>query len=131
MSLNKLKLPFVILTILLLGGCAGAFKRPDPSADFGPPPQNYEQAIKDYFEVILKDPESARHRFGTPQKAYANEGLAYGGDVSWYGWLVDVDVNAKNSFGGYTGGKPYMVFFKGDRVIKHVEGRSHVLVHRL
>jgi len=80
--------------------------------------------------MVLKDPESARYRFGTPKKAYVNEGLAYGGGVAWYGWLVDVAVNAKNSFGGYTGAKPYVALFKNGRVHK-VAREDDLLLRRL
>jgi hypothetical protein len=128
MSLKSIYLIFVF--VVILNGCASALKHPSSTANFGSQPQNYEQAIKSYFEVILKDPDSAKYRFSAPVKAYGNEGLIYGGDVSWLGWLVDVDVNAKNSYGGYTGAKQYMVFFKGDRVFKHVKGRDHILLHR-
>jgi hypothetical protein len=120
-----------IAIALLVTACASAFQRPEPTADYGSPPQGYEEAIKARFEQVLKDPESARYRFGRPVKAYTNEGLAYGGKVSWVGYLVDVQVNAKNSFGGYVGFKPYMVFFAGDRVVRHIVGTEHILVHRM
>jgi hypothetical protein len=42
------------------------------------------------------------------------------------GYLVNVEVNAKNSFGGYTGSKPYMVLFSGDRIVRVYEGREGV-----
>ena len=130
MNPKSISLIIVLSFAFALNGCAGAFKRPSPTANFDPPPQNYEQAIKNYFEVILKDPDSARYRFSTPVKAYINEGLLYGGKVSWLGWLIDVHVNAKNSYGGYTGGSPYMVIFNGDHVVKHFKGKNHILLHR-
>src|SRR3989344_3264916 len=124
-------LSLCIVIVFLITACASAFQRPDPAADYGSMPQAYEEAIKTHFEQILKDPESARYRFGRPIKAYANEGLAYGGKIAWIGYLVDVQVNAKNSFGGYVGFKPYMVFFSGNRIVRHFEGSEHVLVHRV
>lgn len=120
-----------IATVFLVTACASAFQRPEPMSDYGSPPQGYEEAIKVHFEKVLKDPESARYRFGQPIKAYANEGLAYGGKVTWVGYLVDVQVNAKNSFGGYVGFKPYMVLFSGNRIVRYIEGKDHVLVHRM
>lgn len=128
----KVKITLTCISIaLLVTACASAFQRPEPTAEYGRPPQNYEDTIRAQFEQVLKDPESARYRFGHPVKAYANEGLAYGGNVSWVGYLVDVQVNAKNSFGGYVGFKPYMMFFSGDRVVRYLEGSEHVLVHRM
>lgn len=122
----------ISLTVaVLLTACASAFQRPDASANFGNPPQGYEEAIKAHFDQVLKDPESARYRFSRPIKAYTNEGLAYGGKVSWVGYLVDVQVNAKNSFGGYVGFKPYMLLFSGNSVGSKIEGSDHVLIHRM
>ncbi|MCK9455360.1 hypothetical protein [Sulfurimonas sp.] len=120
-----------IVVALLLSACAGAFQRPGPSVNYGNPPQGYEEAIKVHFKQVLKDPESANYRFGKPVKAYTNEGMVYGGKVSWVGYLVDVQVNAKNSFGGYVGFKPYMLLFDGNNIVKYIEGSDHVLVHRM
>jgi hypothetical protein len=51
--------------------------------------------------------------------------------VIWMGYMVDVEVNAKNSFGGYVGFKPYMVFFSGESIYRVHEGTSHVLMTRV
>ena len=121
----------VLAAVLLLGACAGSFERLPPGTDLGSPPVGYEDAIKKHFEKTLKDPESARYRIGKPIKAYANNGLIDGGNIAWRGYMVDVQVNAKNSFGGYVGFKPYMVFFSGNSVVRVYEGSEHTLVHRL
>jgi hypothetical protein len=125
--MHKAKTTLTCIAIaFLVTACASGFQRPEPTADYGSPPQGYEEAIKAHFEPVLKDPESARYRFGYPVKAYANEGSLYGDKVSWVGYLVNVEVNAKNSFGGYTGSKPYMVLFSGDRIVRVYEGREGV-----
>jgi hypothetical protein len=105
-----------LFAAILVAGCAGAFQKPSPEAGYGNPPRNYEATIRQHFENTLKDPESARYRFkAPPSRAYANEGLAY----------------AKNSFGGYVGFKPYMVFFSGESIYRVHEGTSHVLMTRV
>jgi hypothetical protein len=121
----------LLAPVVLLGACAGSFERLPPGADLGAPPVAYEQTIKAHFEDKLKDSDSARYKFGKPIKAYANNGLAYGGSIAWRGYMVDVQVNAKNSYGGYVGFKPYMVFFTGNFIHRVYEGNQHVLVHRL
>lgn len=96
-----------------LAGCA--FEHPSADAfNSAAPPQGYQQSVPLYFETRLKDPDSAKYQYGTPAKAYANNGLAYGGKVAWSGYALPVAVNAKNSYGGYTGYKPYVILFNGD-----------------
>jgi|JI102314A1RNA_FD_contig_21_16290514_length_532_multi_3_in_0_out_0_1 hypothetical protein len=118
-----------ILLSTVLSGCASNLARPTAAADYGKPPENYEAIVKTHFEAQLKDPESARYKFSNPVKAYGNEGIAYGGGIRWMGYLVKVEVNAKNSFGGYVGYKPYLILFSGNSIYKEVSGDSHPLIH--
>ena len=122
---------YFLATALLLSGCASSFQKPKSSANYGIPPVNYEQTIKEYFESVLKDPESARYRFSQPIKAYENEGLLFGGKVAWLGYLVDTQVNAKNSYGGYVGYKPYVFLFNGSQIRHVYEGSEFPWVHRV
>lgn len=124
-----LKRILCIVYAFALTGCASGFQRPTQNTYYGNPPQAYEQTIKSSFEQTLKDPESARYRIGKPVKAYRNTGLFYGGNISWSGYLVDVQVNAKNSFGGYVGFKPYIVLFSEERIFKVLEGGLDFLTH--
>lgn len=95
---------------LVIAGCATSFQEPNyVPADWGPVPENYESIIKAHFDNLLKDSESARFRFEKPFRAYQNYGLIKGGTIKWVGYLVQVHVNAKNSFGAYTGFKLYSV----------------------
>lgn len=107
---------FISLSLLPILGCAG-FQSPQPGADYGAYPSNYVDIVHEYFNQILKDPESARYRFDQPERGYMNHSLIYGGDVAWHGYLVKVDVNAKNSFGGYVGYTPYIVKIRDGKVI--------------
>ncbi len=119
--------------VTLLSGCSSSFQKPDMNADHGTPPVNYEQTIREYFESVLIDPESARYRFNQPVKAYENDGLVAGGDVCWLGYLVETQVNSKNRLGGYVGYESYVVLFKANDIYK-VQKRDiayAMLVHRV
>jgi hypothetical protein len=84
------------------------------SADYGSYPTNYEEKIKAYFDARLKDPYSAHYRFGVPHKGYTYlHGTLRAAD---FGYLVNVYINAKNSFGGYTGEELHIAFIKNDQV---------------
>lgn len=111
----------------LLTGCAGAFEPLPTTTVFGKPPTDIEGPIREHFNQVLKDPESVRFRFSPPRHAHANWGILEGGKIRWVGYLVQVDVNAKNSFGGYVGFTPYMALFWGDDrgLYRVVPGASH------
>lgn len=114
--------------LVLLSSCAVQFQKPSPDMSFDTAPDNYESRIVAYFHTILKDPESAKYEFDTPRRAYSNEGLAYGGKVRWTGYAVRVQVNAKNSYGGYAGFKTYTFLFNGNLINELREGSHPVLV---
>lgn len=118
--------------LLGLAGCAtsSSFAKPDMDPkNWGEPPTDYEGRIRAHFDKILKDGPSARYKLEQPVRAYANEGLMYGGGVRWVGYLVKLEVNAKNSFGGYVGWKPYMVMLSKDGIYQVLEGSAHPVVH--
>lgn len=44
--------------------------------------------------------------------------LIEGGKVATvYGWIVNVSINAKNSYGGYVGFKPYSFLFRAEEIV--------------
>ena len=58
-------------------------------------PANWQALIKKHMRQILKDPDSAQYKFlGEPVKQKV-DGVEL--------WILGVDINAKNDFGGYTG----------------------------
>ena len=80
------------------------------SANYGVYPQNYERQIRQYLNETLLDGGSARIRIITPPRKvfsiYKNPEDDYTGPsqlkyAQYY--VVCVNVNAKNAFGGYTG----------------------------
>ena len=120
--MNRIKTQAVMLTLtgsLFMGACATLPPPPDISA-FGAQPTNTEAAIKNYFETTLKDPDSARYRFedGFIRVACTYATLGQTTPVVWRPYWARVAlVNAKNSYGGYTGHQRFAVLFEGDTVV--------------
>ena len=65
-----------------------------------------EKIIKLWFQKRLKDPYSAQYEFQKPYKGYVAQSPLMGGNT-YYGYMCNVSVNAKNSYGGYTGISEY------------------------
>lgn len=109
-----LLLSFALVSAFILSGCAP--KPPSQveisSANYGTLPSDYKEQITKYIQSILKDPESARYTFEPPFKGYSQDGsLSSTGALVTYGQVVGVQVNAKNSYGGYTGNQLYVFMF--------------------
>ena len=86
-------------------------------ADYGAYPTNYQEIATAWFEESLRDPFSAQYRWeGEPQPGYHREAPITGGDVVEFGYIVYVDVNAKNGFGAYTGWEEYRLFIRDGEV---------------
>jgi hypothetical protein len=79
-------------------------------ADFGPRPENVEARVKTVFANSLKDPDSALYKFGELRHGWYFSGLLNGAEKI-FGWVQIVDVNAKNSYGGYVGYRRHYIFF--------------------
>lgn len=84
------------------------------SANYGILPSDYQNQIKNHMSSILKDPESARYNFLPTFKGYSQDGsLSSTSGGIRFGHVVPVLVNAKNSYGGYTGNQKYVFIFSG------------------
>lgn len=116
-----------LIVFLMAFGCAAvptmtAPKKPTSeeiaTADYGSPPIDYKSQIKSYFSQKLKDPESARYgQMTEPRKGYVlvrDRGVL----SNIFCYEVMVFINAKNSYGGYTGEKPYLFFFRDGKIIQ-------------
>lgn len=78
-------------------------------------PENAASIARAYILSSLKDPDSAQFRNGDLRKGWVRDGLLRGGAYH-FGWIYSVDVNAKNSFGGYVGyQKHYILIQNGSR----------------
>ncbi|MBL0352152.1 MAG: hypothetical protein IPP03_05670 [Dechloromonas sp.] len=118
--------PVLLVAMLTLTGCMNDAQRrdvesaawrktlPAPNANYGSYPTNYEQLIKAHLSNSLKDPESARYgRFSKPRKEHVIKS-----DEAVYGYSVCVPVNAKNSYGGYTGNHTFWYFFRDGQIVR-------------
>jgi hypothetical protein len=109
---------FIFAFSLALTGCAG-LKPPSKdeiaNAYYGSFPTNYRSDIESLIRPRLKDPDSARFTyFMEPTKGYYKWGRLE------FGYEVCVYLNAKNSYGAYTGNKiEYFMFRDGRIVVAH------------
>lgn len=90
--------------------------------DVGSPPLRPIAAAKAYFAGVLKDPYSAEYRqLSEPYAGRCRGGLAGKG---WRGYAVHVGINARNSYGGYTGETIYTVLYVNGTAVNAVEGAN-------
>lgn len=110
----------ILIMLFFLVGCVTAPTSEQlRNADYGTYPFNHEETIKNYMALRLKDPTSAIYTFGRqPRSMWAGGGLS--GPIQ-YGYGACAHINAKNSFGGYTGAKEYFFLIKNDQIIKEQE----------
>jgi len=108
---------------MFLAGCAFRPTHEElRNADYGRYPLEYERIIETRMFEILKDPSSAQYKFlGTPERAW----LGVGGRQ--FGYAVCVYINAKNSFGGYTGPRLNYFMIRNGSIIRHFGGEDNFL----
>lgn len=113
---------FLSLALVAIA-CASTPLVPRPTAaeieasDCGERPD--EDVAKSFAEFWilskLKDPESARIEWSAIHRStFRKSGT---NDLYQFAWELTAFVNAKNSFGGYTGSKPWHFFFRGDSLV--------------
>jgi hypothetical protein len=81
-------------------------------------PAHYEEAIRQYFQEHIKDPDSVQFKEITkPVMGYttAVTGILMR-ETRNYGWTVKATINAKNSRGSYVGFKSYTFLFRGEKI---------------
>ena len=107
----------ILLILALAAGLAGCATRLSPAetdAKYGPVPSDYKEKIKAYMEPRLKEPGSGRYNFDVPPFMAPSPHLEGG-------WTVTFFLNAKNSYGGYSGDKVAGCLFRqGEIVFCHV-----------
>jgi hypothetical protein len=141
--MNKILEQTIIITIsLFVSGCV-AVESPKPSTprpalgtpvrtvEYGYPPQNYRSTIKNYFANKIKRADKSTYKFSAPQKAYKRKALAYGGDIEWRGWLVDVSITTPNRVGRLMSPKYHMVLFNDSVIVEDILGHNHKLLTRV
>lgn len=103
----KFSIAIAIAVSMLISGCghvqtqkAAEWMAKTPASAWGAPPSDFSSA-KVLIQSFMIDPESTRFKFGRP---YRNWFETTGGQFEPH-WYVEVLVNSKNRFGGYTGDK--------------------------
>lgn len=112
----------LIAVAALVAGCASAPTTGEIAGfDYGPYPSAYQTVIQDYLRQRLKDPDSAQYQWERgPSQGWDRYGRLN------VGWRVCLQVNAKNSFGGYTGFRPYYFIINRDRIVRVEAGDNDV-----
>ena len=91
------------------------------NADFGGPAPSRQQVQNQVVAVVkskLKDPESGKVQIGDIRRGWLSVPDKPGTSAQlMYGWFVDVQVNARNSFGGYTGFQTWLFMFRDGQVV--------------
>lgn len=107
-----------LLASTALSGCASA--PPEyVEEDYGPPisQEDAEARAEPYFKKLLKDPYSAVFEWQPIRKGYWQSAPIFGGR-SAPGYVLEGTVNARNSYGGYTGAKRVVIVFNYGAVLK-------------
>lgn len=116
-------LPFLALSFLasgFLAGCAtGVSESELASVSYGPrPPENWQQAVRDYLDPRIPDPKTAIITFRTEPKPFLQKETPMR-DRQW-GWASCVWVN-ENHPRGYPNTYPITFFFREGRIV-HING---------
>lgn len=120
------------LTPIMLSACMQDYYRPDTSniapTDYGSPiaQADAESAAKEFLNARLKDASSAIYQCYPVTTGVERDALIFGGRV-WAGYELRCGVNAKNSFGGYTGFEPFIFMFHDGALVRAYHGQGTVI----
>lgn len=117
---NLMRLFIAFVFGFLLNACAASPPTNEEmlSADYGSyiSQQDAEQQAEQFLKRRLKDPGSAIFEWGQFGKGWFREAPIDGGALK-FGYMLHANINAKNSFGGYTGMKPHLfIFYNGNLI---------------
>lgn len=106
---------------LAVSGLTGCARMPTQSElagiNYGEPvlQDDAERQAKEFLGSQLKDPYSAVYTWQPVNTGWVKAPPLLGGGMD-AGWILKGTVNAKNSFGGYVGAKPYQFMFSGGQL---------------
>ncbi len=123
---NKRKIILALAVTAFFAAPANAKKRPPAVTlgELGASPANILPGVQAIAQSYLKDPYSAQYQIGSVFPGYCKEGWLKGNGIAWKGWAVNVLINARNSYGGYTGYLPHTVLFVGNQAVRIIEGEN-------
>ena len=118
-----------------LSGCAGKQYVWRPSAadietaDYGAYPHDYEGLIKEWYRQNLKDPDSVR--FGQITRPLREHAITNQfKKQAAYGYSVCGKVNARNSYGGFTGTKTRWFLVRNSRIVRSNKPKYGIYIGR-
>ena len=112
---------FLSVMMGLLTGCVAPPTEQELAkayASLGPWPSDHESVIREYMADLLKDPYSARYE----DTRLLGPGWYKSLNDLYAGYVVCSQINAKNSFGAYTGRQLHYFLIDDDWVIRHIGG---------
>ena len=90
-------------------------------ADYGAYPKDAKAIVLAYIKSTYKDPYSIQDlQVGTPQRQFIQAPPLLGGGTT-YGYLIAFSVNAKNSFGAYTGVQNHRLLVRNEQVVLNLD----------
>ena len=102
--------------LLALAGCVSPVTKEEmATADYGPKPAAYQDEIKSYLSLRLKDPKDAVVEFRNDPKMLYQRGTPVRGEQ--YGWGVCVFINDKNKQGAYDGFYPMSFVLRNEKIV--------------
>ena len=122
---RPVRLTSIVFFLAALGGAARADQGAVRGAGStpGPYPGAYDMIVRDYLAENLKDPASAIiEETRGPREGYYRPSAGAFGLLGFsfqnYGtWRVCYRINAKNSYGGYTGKELYAFYIQNGRIV--------------
>lgn len=78
--------------------------------------QEAQRQVRDFLSTRLKDPGSAQYQWGSVYQGWMRHARIHGAGVV-FGYILNVSINAKNSFGAYNGFKPYEFVFHNGSIL--------------
>ena len=88
-----------------------------------PTDEYVQRAALAYFKYSLKDPDSAKYEWGSVELGTWKGAFERFGTP---GWIATVQVNAKNSYGAYTGYSPFKFVFRSGSIVEIYEYNSRI-----
>jgi hypothetical protein len=114
---NKVMIGTAMAAAVLLSGCAAPDQATLAAADYGTYPADYRTDVSRYLDDTLKDPASAQVEYlADPHQGFIRKNI---GAQPIYGYRVCFTLNAKNSYGGYTGKHLTTVLLRDGTVVDY------------
>ena len=105
-----------MLSLAVLAACASPVTKEEmATADYGPQPMHYQDEIKSYLSIRLRDPKDAVVEFRAGPKILYQRGSLVRGEQ--YGWGVCVWVNDKDKSGAYPGFYPMTFLLRNEKIV--------------